>query len=226
MSRTSRRAVIAGAGALAASQALAQTAAAQPSSPPPPAAPATSTAPPPAAAALPRVTLSTPQGDIVIELATDKAPITCANFLRYVDAHRFNNASFYRAVKVLPQPLTGLLQGGIKNDPKRSYPPIAHESTAKTGLSNRDGAISMARYAPGTACSEFFICVGDDSSLDADPKAAGDNQGFAVFGHVVSGMDVVQKLLLGPVSATKGADSGMVGQMLDPEVPITTARRT
>lgn len=214
MSRTSRRAVIAGAGALAASQALAQTA-----TPPAPTAP-------PAATALPRVTLSTPQGDIVIELAQDKAPITCANFLRYVDAHRFNNASFYRAVKVLAQPLTGLLQGGIKNDPKRSYPPIAHESTTQTGLSNRDGAISMARYAPGTACSEFFICVGDDSSLDADPKQAGDNQGFAVFGHVVAGMDVVQKLLLGPVSATKGADSGMVGQMLDPEVAITTARRT
>jgi len=211
MSRSTRRAVIAGAGALAASGALAQTTAA-PTAPPPP-------------ATLPRVTLSTAQGDIVIELAQDKAPITCANFLRYVDARRFNNASFYRAVKVLPQPLTGLLQGGIKNDPKRSYPPIAHESTAQTGLSNRDGAISMARYAPGTACSEFFICVGDDSSLDADPKQSGDNQGFAVFGHVVSGMDVVQKILLGPVSATKGADSGMVGQMLDPEVAITTARR-
>ncbi|MGA0603370.1 peptidylprolyl isomerase [Caulobacter sp. KR2-114] len=215
MSRTSRRAVIAGAGALAASHALAQSA----SGPAPAAAP-------PAAAALPRVTLSTGQGDIVIELASDKAPVTCANFLRYVDAHRLNNASFYRAMKVLPQPLTGLVQGGIKNDPKRSYPPIAHESTTQTGLSNRDGAVSMARYAPGTAASEFFICVGDVSSLDADPKQPGDNQGFAVFGHVVAGMEVVKAILLSPVSATKGADSGMVGQILDPEVAITTVRRS
>jgi len=210
MSRTSRRAVIAGAGALAASQALAQT----------------TPAPTPPAAPLPRVTLTTPLGEIVLELATDKAPITAGNFLRYADAHRMDNASFYRAMKVLPQPLTGLVQGGIKNDPKRSYPPIAHESTTQTGLTHKDGAISMARYAPGSAASEFFICVGDLSSLDADPKESGDNLGFAVFGHVVDGMETVHKILLSPVSATKGADSGMVGQILDPEVAITTTRRT
>ncbi|HEX7758246.1 MAG TPA: peptidylprolyl isomerase [Caulobacteraceae bacterium] len=214
MFQTSRRALLAGAGALAASAAAAQT-------------PAQAPAPPPAATPtpLPRVTLETAQGAIVLELAADKAPITAANFLRYVDAHRFDGASFYRAMKLLPQPLTGLVQGGAKNDPAKTFPPIAHESTQQTGLTNKEGAVSMARYAPGTAASEFFICVGDLSSLDADPKQSGDNLGFAVFAHVVSGMDVVKKILLAPVSATKGEDSGMKSQMLDPEVTIVSARR-
>jgi peptidyl-prolyl cis-trans isomerase A (cyclophilin A) len=152
--RTSRRAILAGAGALAATAAAAQSTAPSPSATPP---------------ALPRVTLQLAQGAIVLELAADKAPITAANFLRYVDASRFDGASFYRAMKLLPQPLTGLVQGGAKNDPAKSFPPIAHEPTTQTGLSHKDGAVSMARYAPGTAGSEFFICVGDLSSLDADP---------------------------------------------------------
>ncbi|MBS0412290.1 MAG: peptidylprolyl isomerase, partial [Proteobacteria bacterium] len=176
-------------------------------------------------APLPRVTLQLAQGAIVLELAADKAPITAANFLRYVDARRFDGASFYRAMKLLPQPLTGLVQGGAKNDPAKSFPPIAHEPTTQTGLSHKDGAVSMARYAPGTAGSEFFVCVGDLSSLDADPKQAGDNLGFAVFGHVVSGMDVVKAVLSAPVSPTKGEAEGMKGQMLDPEIAIVTARR-
>ena len=126
---------------------------------------------------------------------------------------------------VRQQPLTGLVQGGAKNDPAKSFPPIAHEPTTQTGLSHKDGAVSMARYAPGTAGSEFFICVGDLSSLDADPKQSGDNLGFAVFGHVVSGMDVVKAILTAPVSATKGEAEGMKGQMLDPEIAIVSARR-
>jgi peptidyl-prolyl cis-trans isomerase A (cyclophilin A) len=172
------------------------------------------------------VTLSTADGDIVIELAQDKAPISCANFLRYVDAHRYNHATFYRALKVQADPLTGLVQGGVRHDSQPAFRPIAHESTLKTGLSNRDGAVSLARRAPGTATGEFFICVGDTSSLDADASKPGDNQGFAVFGHVVQGMDVVTKMLLSHVSPTKGADSGMVGQMLDPPIAINTARRS
>jgi len=208
--RTSRRAILAGAGALAATAAAAQSSAPSPSATP---------------AALPRVTLQLAQGAIVLELASDKAPITAANFLRYVDAGRFDGASFYRAMKLLPQPLTGLVQGGAKNDPAKSFPPIAHEPTTQTGLSHKDGAVSMARYAPGTAGSEFFICVGDLSSLDADPKQSGDNLGFAVFGHVVSGMEVVKAVLTAPVSATKGEAEGMKGQMLDPEIAILSARR-
>jgi peptidyl-prolyl cis-trans isomerase A (cyclophilin A) len=198
-----KRAVLVGAGALAASSALAQG------------------APIPAP---PRVVIETADGPITIELAADKAPITCANFLRYLDAKRLDGGVFYRALKLLPDPLTGLIQGGIKNDPARSFPPIAHESTKATGLSHKDGAVSMARYDPGTATSEFFICVGDIVSLDADPSQGGDNQGFAVFGHVAEGMDVARKILLSPVSATAG-DGSMKGQMLDPEVAIVSARR-
>jgi len=208
-SNASRRVVLAGAGALAASTAVAQTPAAAP----------------PAAAPLPRVAITTGQGVITLELAADKAPITSANFLRYVDAKRFDGAGFYRAMKLLADPLTGLIQGGVKNEAAKAYPPIKHESTLQTGLSNRDGAVSMARYDPGTATSEFFICLGDLSGLDAKGDGTGDNAGFAVFGHVVDGLDVAKKILLSPISPTAGESDGMKGQMLDPEVTIISARR-
>jgi peptidyl-prolyl cis-trans isomerase A (cyclophilin A) len=201
--RATRRAVIAGAGALAATTATAQTA---------------------PAPALPRVVLQTGAGPITIELAADKAPITSANFLRYVDAKRYDHGVFYRAMNLAPSPPTGLIQGGVKNDPGKAFAPIAHESTKLTGLSHKDGAVSMARYAPGTATSEFFVCLGDIVSLDADPSQPGDNQGFAVFGHVVDGMDTVRKILAAPVSATAG-EGAMKGQMLAPEIPIPSARR-
>jgi peptidyl-prolyl cis-trans isomerase A (cyclophilin A) len=206
-SKTSRRAVLAGAGALAASAAVAQT------------------APPPAAAALPRVAITTAEGVITVEMAADKAPITSANFLRYVDARRFDGAGFYRAMKLLAEPITGLIQGGVKNDPAKAFAPIKHESTLQTGLSNRDGAISMARYDPGTATSEFFICLGDLSGLDAKGDGTGENAGFAAFGHVVDGLDVAKKILLSPVSPTAGESDNMKGQMLDPEITIVSARR-
>ena len=202
MTHPHRRAVVAGAGALAASSALAQA----------------------PAAALPRVIMQTADGTITIELAVDKAPITCANFLKYVDAKRYDGGVFYRALKLSPQPPVGLIQGGVKNDPAKAFPPIAHESTKTTGLSHKDGAVSMARYDPGTATSEFFICIGDVVSLDADPSQPGDNAGFAVFAHVVDGMDSARKILAAPVSATAGEGS-MKGQMLDPEVAIVSARR-
>jgi len=204
-SKTSRRAVLAGAGALAASTAVAQTA--------PPAAPP------------PRVAIVTGQGVITLELAADKAPITSANFLRYVDAKRLDGAGFYRALKLLADPITGLIQGGVKNDPAKAFPAIKHESTLQTGLSNRDGAVSMARYDPGTATSEFFICLGDLSGLDAKGDGTGENAGFAVFGHVVDGLDVAKKILLSPISPTAGESDNMKGQMLDPEVTIISARR-
>ena len=168
--------------------------------------------------------MQTAAGPITIELAADKAPITCANFLRYVDAKRYDAAVFYRAMKLIPQPPLGLIQGGIKNDPARSFPPIAHESTTTTGLLHTGGTLSMARYAPGTATSEFFVCVGDIHSLDADPTQSGDNAGFAAFAHVVDGMDTVRKILVAPVSPTAG-EGLMRGQMLDPEVAIVTVCR-
>jgi peptidyl-prolyl cis-trans isomerase A (cyclophilin A) len=204
MTHVTRRAIMAGAGAFVASSAIAQA--------------------PAPAAALPRVILQTADGPITLELAADKAPVTCANFLKYVDAKRYDGGVFYRALKLSPQPPVGLIQGGVKNDPAKAFPPIAHESTKATGLSHRDGAVSMARYDPGTATSEFFICIGDIASLDADPSQSGDNAGFAVFAHVVDGMDTARKILAAPVSATAGEGS-MKGQMLDPEVAIVSARR-
>ncbi|HZL01155.1 MAG TPA: peptidylprolyl isomerase [Caulobacteraceae bacterium] len=176
------------------------------------------------AAAPVRVMLTTALGAITVELAADRAPITTANFLRYVDAKRFDGAAFYRAMKLRPAPPLGLIQGGLRGDPAKTFPPIAHESTRQTGLKHTAGTLSMARYAPGTATSEFFICIGDIPSLDADPTTPGDNLGFAAFGHVVDGMDNALKILAAPVSAS-GGDGAMRGQMLDPTVAIVTARR-
>ena len=175
-------------------------------------------------AALPRARLTTTLGDIDVELAVDRAPITANNFLAYVDQKRLDGSSFYRAMKLVAEPLDGLVQGGLQGNSAKMLAPIAHEPTTKTGLSHKDGTISLARYAPGTATCDFFICVGDVTSHDADPSQSGDNLGFAAFGHVIAGLDVVKKILTSPVSPTKGQDS-MKGQMLDPEIAVLTARR-
>lgn len=174
--------------------------------------------------ALPRVALETPAGVIVIELETVKAPITAANFLRYVDQKRFDGGVFYRASKNPGAAEFGMIQGGVNNDPARQLKPIRHEPTTLTGLTHTDGVISMGRFAPGTAQSEFFICVGDQTFLDADPAAKGDNLGFAAFGRVVEGMDVVKTILAAPVSPTAGTGA-MKGEMLAPKIRILTARR-
>jgi peptidyl-prolyl cis-trans isomerase A (cyclophilin A) len=171
-----------------------------------------------------RVALTTALGVITLDLAADKAPITAANFLRYVDAKRFDGAAFYRAVHAGSGAATGLVQGGLRNDPTKTFPPIAHESTTTTGLHHVDGTISMARYDPGSAQAEFFICVGDQLYLDADPTQPGDNLGFAAFGRVSAGMDVTRAILAAPTSPTEG-EGVMKGQMLSPAVPILTARR-
>ncbi len=171
-----------------------------------------------------RVALTTGLGRIILELAADKAPITVANFLHYVDGKRLDGAAFYRAVHAGSGSTTGLVQGGLRNDPTKVFPPVAHESTTATGLHHVDGTISMARYAPGSAASEFFICVGDQLYLDADPTQPGDNLGFAAFGRVADGMDVARAILAAPTSPTEG-EGVMKGQMLSPVVPIITARR-
>lgn len=177
-----------------------------------------------AQAVLPKVTLFTGAGPIQLELAADKAPISATNFLAYVDQKRLDGASFYRAMKLAPDLSLGLIQGGLQGDPAKVLPPIVHEPTSKTGLKHVNGTISLARYAPGTGTCDFFICIGDMPSLDADPSQSGDNLGFAAFGHVTAGMDVVKKILGAPVSPTKG-EGVMKGEMLDPTVPILTARR-
>lgn len=174
------------------------------------------------AQALTKVRLETTEGAIILALEQDRAPITTANFLRYVDEKRFDGITFYRAVNVAPG--FGLIQGGIRGDIKQFLPPIAHEPTTVTGLSHTDGAISMARNAPGTADASFFITVGNLPSMDADPKQAGDNLGFAVFGHVIEGMDIVRHILQEPTSPTEG-EGIMKGQMLAEPVRIVSARR-
>lgn len=186
--------------------------------------PAAAQTPPPAPAAptTVKVTLTTSEGPIVLELEAAKAPVTTANFLRYVDAKRYDGTVFYRAMKTGWG--GGLIQAGVR-DARKLFPPIAHEPTTKTGLSHVEGTISMARFAPGTATSDFSIMIGDMTGLDANPKGTGDTAGFAAFGRVVAGMDVVKRIQAAPTSPTLG-EGVMRGQMLAPTIRIVTARRT
>lgn len=177
-------------------------------------------APPPA---LPRVALETSAGRIVLELEAQKAPLTAANFLRYVDQKRLDGVRFYRTVKVGER--FGFVQFGTGGDPQRTLPPIAHEPTTRTGLKHLDGTISIARFAPGTAQGDFTISVGDQPSLDANPAAPGDNQGFAAFGRVVEGMDGVVRVLDGPIDPAKTANGSFKGEIPAAPVTILTARR-
>lgn len=170
----------------------------------------------------PRVVIETGEGRIVAELDEAHAPLTTANFLRYVDARRFDGASFYRAMAFGPG--EGLIQGGLRGDPARLYPPVAHEPTTQTGLSHGAGTLSMARYEPGSATADFFITASPMPSLDADPAREGDNAGFAAFGHVVEGMEVVKRILGAPTSPTEG-EGVMKGQMLEPKIRIISIRR-
>lgn len=189
-----------------------------------PAAPVLAPVPQPKPATV-RVSIQTSEGPIVLELEKDRAPITTRNFLRYVDEKRYDGQTFYRAVNLAED--FGLIQGGetILKPGQRQLPPIAHEPTTLTGLSHQTGTISMGRLAPGTARSDFFITVGDMSSLDAHPDKPGDNAGFAAFGHVVEGMDVVMKIMRAPINPALGARQGMTGQMLAQPVRIISVRR-
>ena len=171
---------------------------------------------------LPRVVLETSAGRVVIEVNDRAAPITGANFLKYVDEGRLDGTTFYRAMRSAPG--MGLVQGGTNNDPARLLPPIAHEPTTQTGLSHIDGAVSMARFDPGTATGDFFVSVGATPSYDAGRPFSIDAYGFAVFGKVVEGMEVVRAILVAPTSPTEG-EGFMRGQMLDPRIVIVSARR-
>jgi peptidyl-prolyl cis-trans isomerase A (cyclophilin A) len=167
-----------------------------------------------------KVALDTDLGRIVVALDKERAPVTTGNFLRYVDNKRYDGQTFYRALRMNDG---GLIQGGVRSDARKLFPPIAHEPTSQTGLKNVKGAIVMANAGPGTARSDFFILLSDTPAFDAG-HPQGDANGFAVFGNVVEGMDVAQRILAAPVSETKG-DSVMKGQMLDPEIKIVKATR-
>lgn len=170
------------------------------------------------------VSLETSLGAIVIALKAKQAPLTTANFLRYVDGKLYDGASFWRSAKANSPVDYGLIEGGLQSDPKKVLKPVAHEPTTQTGLRHVDGTVSLARREPGSGDSDFFICVGEAPYLDANPAAEGDNVGFAAFGQVIKGMEVVHKILNLPTPG-EATNPVMKGQMLDPVVPIVTARR-
>lgn len=146
-----------------------------------------------------KVLIKTEYGDIALELDTEHAPITASNFLRYVDEKRYDGATFYRVVRMDNQPDNDVkievIQGGLgMGEHPKKLPPIKQETTNITGIHHKDGVISMARLAPDSAHSEFFICINDQPELDFGGKRNPDGQGFAAFGRVTRGMDVVRKI--------------------------------
>jgi peptidyl-prolyl cis-trans isomerase A (cyclophilin A) len=159
-----------------------------------------------------KVALDTSAGRIVVALDPVHAPVTTANFLKYVDGGRLNGEGFYRAMKYGDG---GLIQAGVTSSSTKLFPPIKHEPVSQTGLKHMAGTVSMANLGPGTARSDFFILTTDVPSFDDT---------FASFGKVVEGMDVVKIILASPVSATKG-NGVMRGQMLEPVGKITMASR-
>jgi peptidyl-prolyl cis-trans isomerase A (cyclophilin A) len=174
-----------------------------------------------------RVAMATELGTITLDLDAKNAPITTRNFVRYVDQKRFDGIVFYRVMR-LPwgDPPNGLIQAGTQGNPQRNVPPIAHEPTTVTGVLHKAGSISMARNAPGTAAGDFSILLSDMPGLDANPEATNDDQkpGFAAFGHVVEGMDVVRRIYDVPLSPTLG-QGVMKGQMIAKPVRVLTVRR-
>ena len=163
-----------------------------------------------------RIAIETEKGRIVVALDAGHAPLTTANFLAYVDKHMLDGQPFYRA---MPLTVGGLIQGGSRDGAKQ-LPPIAVETTIITGLRNKAGAIVMANAGPRTTRSDFFILTADVPYFDATASSAG----FAPFGEVVEGMDVVQAIFASPRSPTKG-DGVMKGQMLDPVVKMVKVIR-
>ena len=173
------------------------------------------------------VVIKTELGDIVVALETERAPITAANFLRYADEKRFDGIVFYRAMRLDwgEQP-NGLVQAGTQFDPKRIRPPIAHEPTDVTGVKHVEGAISMARNEPGTANGDWSIMLAPQPGLDADPTSDDPDRraGYAAFGRVIEGMEVVRAIFDAPLDPDKG-EGWMKGQMLAAPVKVISVRR-
>ncbi len=175
-----------------------------------------------------RVTMTTSEGDIDIELYLDKAPLTTGNFLRLVEGGHLDGSTFYRVVTYENDngnPKIEVIQGGLGGERDSPFDPIAHETTEQTGTLHKNGVISMARGDVGTASSEFFICIGDQPGLDYGDIRNPDKQGFAAFGKVVSGMDVVRRINQLPADAPSDSDYTK-GQILTDPVEIVSVRRT
>jgi peptidyl-prolyl cis-trans isomerase A (cyclophilin A) len=172
------------------------------------------------AAGLPKVVVKTELGDITVEIDTAKAPGTSANFLRYVDAGLYDGTVFHRTV-TLSSPrnkpiVIEVIQGGEMPAGVKGFEPILLERTSTTGLSHLDGTISMARSGPDSATSSFFFCVGPQPELDFGGQRNKDGQGFAAFGRIVAGMDVVRRIHRSPVNDQ---------EQLTPPIKILSIRR-
>lgn len=153
----------------------------------------------------PHVEISTTFGDVEIELFSKQAPVSVAAFLSYIDSGYYDRASFYRVLREEDQPSyafkSEIIQGGIwkaNNKLLSKIPPIKHETTAQSGLSHKNGTVSFARQEPGTANTEFFICIGDQLGYDFGGDNNPDGQGYAAFGRVVRGMNVVKRMFEAP----------------------------
>jgi peptidyl-prolyl cis-trans isomerase A (cyclophilin A) len=175
-----------------------------------------------------RVLVQTELGDIVVEVDQERAPATAANFLRYVDAGHYNGGMWHRTVKMDNQPESPVkievIQAGVNPEFAQSgFPPIALERTTVTGVQHKDGAISMARGAPDSATSGWFICINDQPALDFGGARNPDGQGFAAFGRVVTGMDVVRKIQSAPSSANRTTNAE--AQRLTPPIKIVKVAR-
>lgn len=171
-----------------------------------------------------RVRLETDAGAIMLELDHRHAPITTENFIAYIDQHRFDNTVFYRTSHTPHDAQHGFIQGGIRHNYRLLLPPIPLEPTNRTGLLHRDGTISMARTTPDSAMGDFVISIGAQPGMDAGPRASGDHLGYATFGRVIEGMDVVRRIHAAPTDPNTGSGS-MRGEMLSAPVRILTARR-
>ncbi len=177
------------------------------------------------------VLMETDAGNIAVELDERAAPLTVANFLRYVDAGQYDGGRFHRTVVSAPdnQPQSQIkidvIQGGPAANAE-AFPPVALERTDKTGLRHLDGTISMARSSPDSATGDFLVCVGAQPSLDAGGMRNPDGQGFAPFGRVTDGMDIVRKIHRSPAGPTNSASTAAAGnQRLNPPVRIIRVKR-
>ena len=174
------------------------------------------------------VEFETRLGPIGIALDHEHAPRTAAHFQSLVRDGIFGNAFFYRVVHSDVESRVGgidVVQGGVGWDRADSSPTVRHESTAETGLTHSHGAISLGRSAESDAGSEFFVCIGDQSVLDARGDGTGANAGFAVFGHVTTGMEIIEQIHRLPAEGKPpGGDERFRGQFLTENVKITRAR--
>lgn len=162
------------------------------------------------------VVINTEAGQIEVSLDAAKAPATVANFLGYVDAGAYTGGRFHRTVKMDNQPQSPIkievIQGGVNPESKhKTLPPVALERTSRTGLKHLDAVVSMARSGPDTAMSDFFIYIGDQPSLDFGGMRNPDGQGFAAFGRVTRGMDVVRKIQTSPADAQRLTPPVVIG---------------